>query len=397
MKIVYIGSVVSEELAEKLSGTSIAGNKMQFHVIDELSKYPDVDISVVSVKSRAAFPRDKKIFERKSHIQINDRVNAICIPYCNLPIVKQIWHTFSMWYQADRVIRKEGIPDVLLTYNLFPQTGMAFNKLKEKYKIVGVSLLADLPIDDAAGRGRIMRLFRKRFDAMTVKYLKRCRNYIVLNANAIKRYNLNARYTVVDGGIDIDNIDISYTPYKPCEKNIVYAGSLVTYNGIIPLLEAMDKVADQDVVLDIYGDGDLKNFVITASERNHNIRYHGRVSSDLLEDIYRKAWLLINPRYIDDPISQVTFPSKMFEYLISGTPVLSTHLNGFSSDYDEIMFFAYDDSPEAIAKAIDNVAKLSIEQMNSKAQKAKNFIIEKKNWHYQVKTIKKFLSDVSSH
>ena len=40
-------------------------------------------------------------------------------------------------------------------------------------------------------------------------------------------------------------------------------------------------------------------------------------------------------RVVNDPIAQVTFPSKTFEYLLSGTPVLSTRLNGYTHEYDE--------------------------------------------------------------
>ena len=391
MKIMFLGSVVTPELAENLSGTSIAGNKMQYCVLRELGKYTDIDISVVTVKSRASFPGDKVVFEKRDTINLGSGVNAYCASYCNIPLIKQIWHTLSIKHEAEKCIKREGTPDVIMAFNLFPQTGTPLLTIGEKYHIPVVSLLADLPIDDAAKRSKFMSGWRKVFDRITANNIAKCNNIIALNQNAVDIYNPNANSIIVDGGIDINEYTAVNEVISPNRKNIVYAGSLVKYNGIKALINMMDLIDDAEISLDIYGDGDLREFVEKESQRTERINYHGRVSSDKLNSIYQNAWLLINPRPVSDPISQVTFPSKMFEYLISGTPVLSTRLSGFSKEYESVMFFAENDSAEGLAKSVNYISSLTQHDLNDKAKKAQEFVLSNKTWEKQCKKIKAFL------
>lgn len=391
MKILFMGSVVTPDLAEKLTGTSIAGNKMQYCVVKELSHYPDIRIDAITVKSRAAFPRDLVAFEKSDIIKLFENVHGYCISYCNIPIIKQVWHTLSMYQSAKRYIKSKGTPDVLLTYNLFPQTGWGAIRLGKKYNIPVVTLLADLPIDDAAERNGLMRFWRSIFDSVTRKCIGQCDNIVALNKNAVDIYHPGANYIVIDGGIEITAINSIETARQ---KNIVFAGSLVKYNGIVQLVNAMKFVQDKNIVLNIYGDGDLHEFVAKSAKKESNIIYHGRVNSSSLNKIYQEAWLLINPRPVDDKIAFVTFPSKIFEYLLSGTPVLSTRLSGFSEEYNNVMFFSQKDNAESLGRAINQISDLSNDQLNELASKAQQFIINNKTWEKQCRKIKDFLEKV---
>ena len=105
----------------------------------------------------------------------------------------------------------------------------------------------------------------------------------------------------------------------------------------------------------------------------------------------KEAWLLINPRIVDDPIAQVTFPSQTFEYLLSATPVLTTKLNGYGVEYRKYMFFSESDSPDSLAKAISDIRATSMLSLKQKADDAKTFIIEEKSWRYQCKKIAEFI------
>jgi len=394
MKILFLGSVVPPELAEELSGTSVAGNKMQYCVLNRLSEFEDVRIDAVTVKCRAAFPRDKKLYQRREVLPLTRKVKGYFVGYCNIPIIKQIWHTLSIYHETKRYIRQNGKPDVVLSFNLFPQTGWTMKRLKEKYGIPTAALLADLPIDDAASRSKLMKFWRALFDWLTKGYIAECDNLITLNKKAVEFYHPDANYVVVDGAIDLDPDFVLPTVQIPEEKRIIFAGSLTKYNGVVQLVEAMELVTDKSVVLDIYGDGDMREFVRAMAEKTPNIIYHGRVSSAALGEIYNHAWLLINPRPVEDPIAQVTFPSKMFEYLLSGTPVLSTRLSGFTEEYDRVMFFSDGDDAQSIGEAINKVAQLPAETLRLVARDAQNFVIGCRTWRKQSARIKDFLCAV---
>ena len=174
-------------------------------------------------------------------------------------------------------------------------------------------------------------------------------------------------------------------------KNIVYGGSLNDYSGVRELVEAMDYVEDVEIELDIYGDGYLKDYV--KNKCNDRVHYHGTIPNEEMMRVQRNAWALISPRPVEDPIAKVTFPSKIFEYMTSGTPVISTRLNGFLPEYEELLMFAESNEPQEMARCIMEMAEHPYTDMLEMAKKAREFIIKNKSWTVQAKRIIKFMAE----
>lgn len=230
------------------------------------------------------------------------------------------------------------------------------------------------------------------FEKSTWKSMKICDRYIVLNKHVIDKYLPSKEYIVIDGGVDEVDIEKYNMPVqKGNEHNILYCGALTEYNGILNLIEAMEILSKKDIILDIYGSGYLENIVKNAALKNPQIRFHGRVSNQEVMQKQKEAWLLINPRVVNDPIAQVTFPSKTFEYLLSGTPVLSTRLNGYTHEYDEAMIYLENDSPENIALAIEKISSYSANKLEKIADQGKKLVVECRNWEVQSSKILDFL------
>lgn len=388
--IIYLGYVVTPEEADTASGASVAGNKMQWNVVCNLSDIENTIVECVTVTPYASFPKDKMLVQRKETQYINKKIHVTRVGYINLPIIKQICQIFQVYFEGRRLMKKNP-KATLLSFNMFPQMGLPMRWLKKKFpECQTVCLLADLPIDDDTKRKGFSKITRLLFDSSTLKNISSCDKYIVLNKNVAEKYLHNKQYIVVDGGVEIDDIqkyDVKIKD-KSSEKNILYCGALTEYNGILNLLEAMKLLRDTEIVLDIYGGGYLEDVVRDISNQCKNIRYHGRVDNETVMKKQQDAWLLINPRVVNDPIAQVTFPSKTFEYLLSGTPVLTTRLNGYSEEYKNLMFFADDDTPEGLAESIKNVLKTDEIERKEIANRAKAFVINNRNW--KVQTVKMF-------
>lgn len=391
-KLVYLGYVVSPEEANRVTGASVAGNKMQWNVVKNLSKYDDIELICVVISPLAAFPKEKKIIQKQQEEEIIKGVKSIRIGFCNLPIIKQFWQIFSVYGVAKKVI-KEMDADILFTFNLFPQVGIPMRWLKKKFEhLETVCLLADLPIDDNTNRKAFSTFLRKIFERSTWKSMQICEKYIVLNKHVIEKYLPGKSYIVVDGGVDEDDIKrYENNTRKSKEHNVLFCGALTEYNGILNLIDAMKYLQDTDIILDIYGGGYLENCVIEASKKNKKIRYHGKISNQEVMQKQREAWLLVNPRIVDDPITQVTFPSKTFEYLLSGTPVLSTRLNGYGKEYEDNMYWIEDLSAPALANTISDIRNIEVSEYQNMGERAKNMIMSKKLWTKQCNKIYKFL------
>lgn len=392
-RVLYLGYLIAPNETGEYQGVSVAGNKMQWNVVKNLVKDGDVEITCVTITPHAAFPRERTVWHRKRTTELVPGVTSYEISFCNLPIIKQFWQILSVYYTAKRLIKKREY-DVLFCFNLFPQIGIPMRWLKRKFpKCQTGCLLADLPLDDNTNRRGLSRGLRKLFDDSTRKSLAVCGKYVVLNKAVADKYLPGKPFIVIDGGVDAADIEENCQGKKPvpAERSIMYCGALTEYNGVLNLIEAMKAFQGTDIYCDIYGGGYLEEQVCAAAQENRNIRFHGRVDNVTVMKKQREAWLLINPRVINDPIAQVTFPSKTFEYLLSGTPVLTTRLNGYTEEYDGLMVYAKDDSPQALACAIQEISTGKYQDYLIMAEKAKKFVVEKRNWSCQGEKMRRFI------
>ena len=387
-KIVFLGYVVSPDKA----GGSVAGNKMQWNTVGQLSALEDIEITCVTVTPMATYPRNKTIFHKAKIDPLFPGADAHRVAFWNLPIIKQFSQSFRVFRTAKKLIRKNGA-DTLFCFNLFPQIGLPMRWLKRKFpQLDTVCLLADLPIDDNPNRKGFSKLLRARFDRSTWKSMAKCDRYVALNENAMKTYLPDKPYIIVDGGIDPEEFTATPAGWDGKEKNIIYTGALVDYSGIMNLISAMELIEDKSVVLDIYGDGLLRSQIEAIAVENPRIRYRGRVSNKEAMAAQQSAWLLANPRPVLSDIAQVTFPSKIFEYLMSGRPVMTTRLNGFSKDYDDILFWTEGETPEALASTVNKICAIPDDQLSLRAQNARAYMLTHKTLAQNAKKIREFFT-----
>lgn len=399
MNIVFLGALVPAERSAQMSGLSIAGNKFQCSLVKYLAEKEDVHIDVLSALPLAPFPREKRVRIKKHHEKLRDNVEYYVIPYVNIPVIKQITQIRGFISCGRQLAKKE---PVLLAMNLYPHIGFAFLKLRKKYGVKGAAILADLPIDDNYTRKGAAGLFRKIYNGLTAGIIKKCREFIVLNENAVKEFAApDSRYIVMEGGIDPEEAEeIKSTGGSGADsgrqekKRMVYSGALTDYSGVRELMKAMKYMSDKSIVLEIYGDGKLGGAVSEAASESSNIEYCGKVSSREMLKIQSEAWLLVNPRPVEDPIARVTFPSKIFEYMASGTPVLTTKLNGFTHEYYDKMFFTDSNEPSVLAEKIAEIALMDADALKETGRAARKFVLEKKNWRCQTEKIYRFLGEL---
>ena len=78
--------------------------------------------------------------------------------------------------------------------------------------------------------------------------------------------------------------------------------------------------------------------------------------------------------------------------MVSGTPVLTTRVGGMPEEYYPYLYFIDDETPQGIAKAIEDVLALSENALAEKGQAAKQFASTAKNYLSQTNDILDFLS-----
>jgi hypothetical protein len=78
--------------------------------------------------------------------------------------------------------------------------------------------------------------------------------------------------------------------------------------------------------------------------------------------------------------------------MLSGRPVLTTHLNGFTDEYSDKMYFIESNEPVDIANRINELSKFDSHVLNDMGKKAQKFVTTKKTWSIQCRKIYNYLS-----
>jgi glycosyltransferase involved in cell wall biosynthesis len=149
--------------------------------------------------------------------------------------------------------------------------------------------------------------------------------------------------------------------YKPTASRIawnrqgpvrfVYAGSLDKPRGIDLLIGALPHLPDQGWRLDITGAGPLEDSVrrlANIPRFQGKVFFHGVLSSQEHAALLAACHVGLNLQLSSDPISSVTFPSKIFSYFSAGLEVISTEASRVRSVLGNACEYPEAETPEAL-------------------------------------------------
>jgi glycosyltransferase involved in cell wall biosynthesis len=176
--------------------------------------------------------------------------------------------------------------------------------------------------------------------------------------------------------------------------SIMYSGVLDLRYGIPELLDAMDLL-DEHYELWLTGAGNAEDLIRQRAATDERIKFYGYLPSrqDLLNK-QAQATMLISPRRDTEEASKYCFPSKLFEYMVSGRPVISCFLAGIPAEYHNHLIQLPSASAQEIAAIIKKTAKLSAQERSTIGSAAKKFVLENKNKFAQAKKIAEFMDIV---
>lgn len=228
-----------------------------------------------------------------------------------------------------KIAKKYNIPCICEIRDLWPEAIFTFTKINEK-KILGKILLA--------GEYWIYKkadalIFTKEGD---VDYLKE-RKWDIDNGGKI---NLNKCY-YINNGVDIEDFNNSITnntiddmDLKLSKFNVIYVGAIRPVNNVGKILDAAKLLKDDpDIQFLIYGDGNEKDYLMQRikDENLTNVKFKGQVNKRLIPYILSKSSVnLLNYSNEKYNWSRGNSSNKLFEYMASGKPIISTVKMGYS-------------------------------------------------------------------
>ena len=166
---------------------------------------------------------------------------------------------------------------------------------------------------------------------------------------------------------------------------IVYAGSLIAYEGLDILLDALAILKQQGkaVQLQILGDGEERiNLEAKTHELSlqHSVKFLGRLSQDKVKTIISRCALVCIPRK-SYKVCKIIPPFKLVESMFLGKAVVVPDLKIFKDELKEeglAIFFKADDAKD-LARVINDGLK-NIPKLCTIGKRAQQYVIHNRNW-----------------
>ena len=186
--------------------------------------------------------------------------------------------------------------------------------------------------------------------AQGLRMTRKLDGYIFFQEAAAKRLAVgNMPYLVIKPGMG--KVESLYTAGRET-FTVTYCGTLSRLNGTDALVDALRYIREPNIEFRVCGYGPMTEQVKQAAEVYPFFHYEGKVDDSALTEVYRKSDLLLNLRRLDDEAMEYAFPSKTFEYVGTGVPLLTTAVLTEPEFLDNV--YCLDEmSGEALASVIE--------------------------------------------
>lgn len=227
--------------------------------------------------------------------------------------------------------------------------------------------------------------------AITSLY-KKYDGFIALSKGLNELANVGNKPTYIFHGFAEELPEIVKKEQKPY---FFCCGALYERYGILNMIEAFKKLKT-DYELLIAGHGPLISAIKAIEQQDQQIHYLGLLSKEQISDYEQNAALNINPRLFDAELDKYSVPSKVLEYLASGTPLLTTMHTTLHEEFVGEAIWIKNGSVDELRKAMELFLKLQTNDLKKKALLAKQKVLEHYGLKVQGQKIYEFLLANSS-
>ena len=402
LDVLFLGKLFPREKEREIkakmkTGMQDAANALQWHIIDGLEANQPGQLKIINYLPVDAYPKgyaDKFIEGFTFQHTENYRADDINVKCCNIFGVKRFINSFyfrkyiKSWVKTDNGKKK-----VILSYTantLF----LSLVKLAKKYNknITAGCIIADIPQFVTANEVRgIKKLYHKYQVKKCASLYKYVDKFVLLTEQMAQKLNIKSPYIVVEGIATTDEISVDNTKIDSLKNDryILYSGTLNYKFGIGVLLDAFEKIKDNDLKLVICGFGEAEQLI--KEKQDDRIVFLGRLDREEVLALQKNATVLVNPRQNNEEFTKYSFPSKNLEYLSSGAPLIAYKLDGIPDDYDDYIIYPSDDSASELAEKIISICNMSDDERLALGSKARAFVFENKNKVKQAQKIIEFI------
>ena len=383
MHFLYVGyyvddSVFYEILNRKINNMSVARQKFEYNLLSHLgtaiAEGDTIDyISYVPTKDGFEIPEYSMIGDAKMyHIPINKS---------NVDSMHEASRRFSRYLKS---LGEEKLRDLrVIMYDVNPLFLVPLLKMRKKYGMKLVMVCAELPCM-RRGNGQFRYKVRNKIFSY---YANRFDGYVLFAEAMTEKLNSKNKPHIVVEGIAPE----LFGEPKPNKKNIImYAGGFAPDNNVRMMVDVCMHLPQIDELW-LCGGGPDAAYVEENAKKEPRIRYFGMVENSKVRELETQAKLLLNVRNPEVELTKYSFPSKLLEYVASGSMVLSSRLAGIPEEYFQHFVPLDRVDAESFERALSEIFSMDDEAYVNKCKQAQAFISEHKNANVQASRIIAFV------
>ena len=398
MKILYVSNYNDEDFFKYIFDNSIEKpiqNIQKFNKLFVSGIENNPQVNEITVLTSASVNRSisRKIFWKGKNIKIN-KTKFCYIPFINLKLIKQLClFIFSILFTLIWCIKNCKKECVLISDGFFPVVSTVSTIFCKIFKIPVMTLYTDLPKCSASTL--IEKTTFRKFVDYIINFGDRinikCSNMFVLLTEAMNEIvnKKNKPYIVMEGLVD-SKFNLNDKKVKK-KKAIMYAGGLYEKYGVKLLIDSFIAWNNKDYELWLCGNGDLVDYIKKIKMKN--VKYFGTLPNNKIVQLEKEATLLVNPRFSNEEYTKYSFPSKNMEYMLSGTPVLTTKLPGMPKEYKNYVYLVEEETIEGYINIFNNLLLKNLNSLNKLGTEAQNFVLKEKNNVVQAQRICQFVNN----
>ncbi|MGE7368943.1 glycosyltransferase [Neorhizobium sp. NPDC001467] len=390
--ILYFGFIASEDvLADAFSqepAPQVSAAKFQKSLIAGFVSH-DISMAAVSALPIASYPRSR-IFHQpgRSFSIFNGAVAGTLLGGLNLPVIKLVTRFVKAAFHGVRA--PAGRPDVIVVYSLHTPFLLAAALAKKRWNAPAVVVIPDLPMHMHGKPPTGLHGLLKKMDDALLNRLVRSFDLAVPFAKAISDDWLPAGmpYEVVEGLVATPDIPVERTTSVPAATGglprLMYTGSFTQVARFATLFaEAKDISAE----LIFVGDGADAEELKRLSAADARIKVIPFLPEGELAAMIATADFLINPRDARWEGGRYSFPSKLFDYVTRGKPVISTRLPGIDDAYFDHFLPLDDTDASTVSASLKTILDLDAPTLMDRVRETGKFCAARNSPHGTVARI----------
>jgi glycosyltransferase involved in cell wall biosynthesis len=174
-----------------------------------------------------------------------------------------------------------------------------------------------------------------------------------------------------------------------------YFGALGPHSGVSLLAQVLIE-ADLPATLEICGYGKMSEHFAGLAQQHPQLKFHGLRSPEACLRFGQGCDVLVNPRPLSHG-NENNFPSKIFEYALTGRPILTTRLSGVDDVLGpEAFYFDPGRFGSGLEESLGEIVRVSRHELDERGAAIQHRVLSEFSWERQSSRLALFIQQVCS-